>query len=88
MFVLPVMVVEGYSVQEATGVALRFNRRYFWQILSARFLVGLVPTLLEGIPLSGFLDSLADVFVSIVILDLYLNYRKLGKDERLKIDLT
>lgn len=87
MFALPVMVVENIGIQEAVRVALRFNRQYFFQILGARFLVGLIPSFLGEFPLSGLVDSIADVFVSIVILDLYMNYRRLDENQRNIIEI-
>jgi membrane-anchored glycerophosphoryl diester phosphodiesterase (GDPDase) len=48
MFALPVIVVEDIVVQEATRIALRFNRHYFLQILGVRVLVGLIPSRAQG----------------------------------------
>jgi len=76
-----IMVWEGQSFRDSVRLAIRFFQDRLGKLIGLGFFGFIVSLIIQYMPLSKYYSFIQGIFFNIVTIDLYLNYRKMGKEE-------
>jgi len=76
-----IMVWEGQSFRDSIRLAIKFFKDRLGMLILLGFLGFIVSLIFQYLPLSNYYSFIKGIFFNIVTIDLYLNYRKMGKIE-------
>ena len=80
-FTLPVMVIEEFGSRDALSLSITFYREYFWQLFGFGIIINFIRSIVEDLPFSDYYIDVLEVISSLVIIDIFINYRKLKSIE-------